>query len=73
VVQETRREGVGGWQARLRRHPVITGVFVACTLAGVLLGPAFLSPEWSLLRRVVAGGVAGAGIGLLITATKMFD
>jgi len=52
---------------------VITGVFVACTLAGVLLGPAFLSPEWSLLRRVVAGGVAGAGIGLLITATKMFD
>jgi hypothetical protein len=52
---------------------VITAVFVGGTIAGMLLGPVFLNPEWSLLRRVLAGAVAGAGIGLLMTATKLFD
>lgn len=72
-MQEIGRGGAGGWRGRLRRHPVITGVFVGGTIAGMLLGPFFLNPEWSLLRRVLAGAVAGAGIGLLMTATKLFD
>lgn len=67
----------GEWSSRLsgvaRRHPVITGVLVGCTLLGAALGPVLLTEDWSLLRRVFAGGFAGAGIGLLVTATRMLD
>lgn len=56
-----------------RRHPVITGVMVSCTLIGAALGLVLLTAEWSAARRLVAGAVAGAGTGLLITATKMLD
>ena len=56
-----------------RRHPVITSVMVGCTLIGAALGLALLTDEWSAARRLLAGAVAGAGTGLLITATKMFD
>jgi hypothetical protein len=68
---EERREEA--WWAPLARHPVLTSVFAGCTLAGALLGPTLLSDEWSLLRRIAAGAVAGFGTGLLITATKLFD
>jgi len=56
----------------VRRHPVIAGVLLGCTVAGALLGCALLTPDWSLVRRLLAGAFAGAGTGLLITATKMF-
>jgi hypothetical protein len=56
----------------LRRHPVIAGVLAACTLAGAVAGAVMLDQEWFVLRRVAAGAVAGAGVGLLLTATKMF-
>jgi hypothetical protein len=61
------------WLDVARRHPVITSVLLGCTLLGALLGPLLLTADWSLLRRVVAGAVAGAGTGLLVTATKMYD
>ncbi len=44
----------------------------ATTLLGAVVGAVFLSDEWSLARRILAGGVAGAGTGLLLTATKMY-
>jgi hypothetical protein len=56
----------------LRRHPVVSATLIATTLLGAVAGAAFLSGEWSLARRMVAGGVAGAGTGLLLTATKMY-
>ena len=56
-----------------RRHPVIAGTLIVCTLAGAVLGFALLSGEWSSARRIAAGAVAGGGVGLLLTATKMFD
>jgi hypothetical protein len=59
------------WLAALARHPVISGVLVACTLAGGLAGLFLLDPDWSVARRVLAGAVGGAWVGLLITATKM--
>jgi Kef-type K+ transport system membrane component KefB len=55
----------------VRRHPVISAVLVACTVAGAVLGAFLLTGEWSLARRVGAGAVAGGGVGFLITATKM--
>jgi hypothetical protein len=59
------------WLAALARHPVITGVVVACTLAGGLAGLLVLDADWSVARRVLAGAVGGAWVGLLLTATKM--
>jgi hypothetical protein len=60
-----------GWLAALARHPLITAVLVVCTLAGGAAGVVLLDPDWSLLRRALAGAVGGAWIGLLFTATKM--
>ncbi len=55
----------------LRDHPVITGVVVGCTLLGGVLGIYLLTGEWSVARRVAGGAVAGAGVGLIITATRI--
>jgi hypothetical protein len=55
-----------------RRHPVIAGTIFATTLLGAVLGAWLLTGEWSLARRILAGAVAGAGTGLLLTATKMY-
>lgn len=57
--------------AALRRHPVITGVMLGCTLLGAVLGVLLLTDDWSLARRLAAGAVGGAGVGFLFTATKM--
>jgi hypothetical protein len=57
--------------AGLRRHPVITSVLLSCTILGAVCGVWLLTGEWSLARRLLAGAVAGAGTGFLITATKM--
>jgi hypothetical protein len=59
---------VGG---AFRRHPVITGTLLGCTLAGAVLGFYLLTGDWSPARRILAGALAGAGTGLLMTATKM--
>ena len=67
------RDASGAWLAAARRHPVITGLLVACTLAGAALGPLLLTEEWSLARRVLAGAMAGAGTALLVVATKLYD
>jgi hypothetical protein len=53
------------------QHPVITAAFLGCTVIGAVLGVALLTGEWSVPRRLLAGAVAGAGAGLLVTATKM--
>lgn len=55
-----------------RRHPVVGATLVATTLLGAVAGAILLTDEWSLARRILAGGVAGAGTGLLLTATKMY-
>ena len=56
----------------VRRHPVVSAVVIACTLAGAVLGGLLLTPEWPIWRRVLAGVVAGAGTGFLVTATKLY-
>jgi hypothetical protein len=56
----------------VRRHPVVSATLAATTLLGALAGAALLTDEWSLARRIAAGAAAGAGTGLLLTATKMY-
>ena len=50
---------------------MITGTLLGCTLAGAVLGFYLLTGDWSPARRILAGALAGAGTGLLMTATKM--
>ena len=54
-----------------RRHPVITGILFGSATAGAVLGAIFLADDWSLARRIAAGGVAGAGCGLMLTAYRI--
>lgn len=56
-----------------RQHPMISAIFIGCTLLGAGLGYALLTDDWSAARRILAGTIGGAGVGLLITATKMID
>ena len=70
--EEVESKASPGPAGLLRRHPVLTGVFLAAALVGAALGFALLGDDWSALRRIAAGAVAGAGSALLITATKMF-
>jgi hypothetical protein len=58
--------------ARIRRHPVLAAVLLVSTLGGAALGACYLPSEWTLLRRGLAGAVAGAGTGLLVTATRLY-
>jgi hypothetical protein len=61
----------GGLREAVRRHPAITAILLGCTVLGAVAGFCLLGGDWSALRRIAAGGVAGAGFGLLLTATKM--
>jgi hypothetical protein len=58
-------------RAVIRAHPIICGTFAILILLGAVLGGCLLTEEWSLLRRVVGGAVAGASMGLLITAPRI--
>jgi len=55
----------------VRRHPVMTALLVTSTLAGAILGGLYLTPEWSLVRRVAAGALAGGGAGFFVIATRV--
>ena len=59
------------------RYPVMTGVMLGCTALGALLGVWLLTEQWTVWRRLTAGGVGGVGVGFLIIATNlvraMFD
>ena len=60
-----------GWRAVVREHLVIAGVVAACVTLGAVSGAYLLTDDWSLVRRLAAGAVAGAGVGLLITAPRI--
>jgi hypothetical protein len=62
--------GARGLAGLFRRHPVMTSTVLVCALLGAALGGVFLPEEWSLVRRLVAGALAGAGTGMLMTGTK---
>ena len=55
----------------VRQHPVMTTVLVACVVTGAVLGGLYLTPEWSLLRRVSAGALAGGGAAFFALATRV--
>jgi hypothetical protein len=66
--EELRGSRIRGW---LAKHPIICAVVVVCIAIGAALGATLLTGEWSLARRIAAGAVAGAGVGLLITAPRI--
>jgi hypothetical protein len=55
-----------------RDHPVLWAIVAGCVVAGVAAGVGWLPDDWSLVRRLLAGGVAGGGVGFLIVATRLF-
>jgi hypothetical protein len=55
----------------VRRHPVIAAILIACTVGGAVCGALFFDYAGPLLYRTIAGAVAGLGLGLFVTATKM--
>ncbi|MFP6580767.1 MAG: hypothetical protein VCC02_13340 [Myxococcota bacterium] len=63
--------GLSGALAAAKRHPIMTATVVVGLLGGAVLGALYLDPEWSLLRRVAAGTLAGGGAGFFIVATKL--
>jgi hypothetical protein len=66
-----RSDTVRGWKAAIAEHPIIFGVIIACISIGAVLGVLVLTDEWSLARRIAAGVVGGAGVGILITAPRI--
>ena len=55
-----------------REHPVVSAVILFCAIAGAVAGPIILPAEWTLLRRVGGGAASGAGVGFLLTFSKMY-
>lgn len=55
----------------VRRHPVMASLVVASILTGAVLGGLYLTPEWSLLRRVAGGALAGGGAAFFALATRI--
>ena len=55
----------------LREHPYLTVLVVGCTVVGGALGVVVLTDEWPLWRRLAGGLLAGVGVGLLMTATRL--
>ena len=62
---------MGRLREAAREHPWIAAVLVGGALLGAGLGWFHLDPGWHPLRRVLAGALAGGGIGFLMTATRM--
>lgn len=62
-----------GLVALLRRHPILTVIFVVCIALGITLGVIYLPADWALARRVAGGFFAGAGVAIFLTVTRLFD
>ncbi len=66
-----RADTIRGWKAAITAHPIIFGVVITCISIGTVLGVFILTDEWSLARRIAAGVVGGAGVGILITTPRI--
>jgi hypothetical protein len=70
-VEEQERADASGMWAVIRRHPVITATLVLCIAVGAI-GAIFVPFEdWSVGRKIAAGALSGAWVGLLVTGTRM--
>jgi len=55
----------------IRVHPYISAILLGCVALGVAMAILLLPEDWALARRIAAGSVGGAGVGLIITASRM--
>ncbi len=60
-----------GVLSTIKRHPVITGVYVVCGLTGIILGIILAPDDWSGPRGFFAGLFSGLVCGIFITAQSM--
>jgi len=60
-----------GPRAFLIGHSTQVAAIGACVLIGAILGYWLLTGEWKPVRRIFAGCVSGAGVGLILTAWRM--
>lgn len=60
-----------GLSELLGRHRGWVAAWVGLVVAGGVLGVWLLPEEWMLLRRLAAGAVGGAGVALIVSATRL--
>jgi hypothetical protein len=68
-TQDTQREqhdGPGSLLEYARESPLATAALGLCVLAGAVAGYALIGEELSATRRILGGGLAGAGSWLLV-------
>ena len=70
TTEKTQAES-GGLLRLAREHPVVTTLLVTLAILGSILGGLYLPPEWSVIRRVAAGALSGAGIGFFVVASRL--
>jgi len=52
-------------------HPVIYGTVSGSIVIGLFAATLFGPESWGLTKSIWAGLIGGAGVGLMITATRM--
>jgi|GEM_PF-1688327 len=60
-----------GWWGVLRRNRAFTALFAVCIVAGAFAGVLYLPEEFSSIRKLLGGAIAGGGVAFLMTATKL--
>ena len=67
----SRSEPQAGLSDLLGRQRGWVAAWVGLVVAGSVLGVWLLPAEWMLLRRLAAGAVGGAGVALIVSATRL--
>jgi len=62
-----------GVVSTIKRHPIISGVYVVCGLTGIVLGLILAPDEWEGPRAFFAGLFAGLVCAIFITAQFMIE
>ena len=55
----------------LSGNPVETATLIVCIVVGAVAGYSMLSDDWSIARRVLGGGIGGAGGWLVVMCGRI--
>jgi hypothetical protein len=65
-TDKEQHKGPGSLREYARESPLATAALALCVLAGAIAGYLLIGEELSATRRILGGGVAGAGSWLLV-------